>query len=195
VGNRIVRLISKIIACTAIAASSISAQGATVGEQQSFAAISQMTVSDINQGNLDAFIGICSHDGLLVVNREVDWKRSASNDGNKRIGTGHKRWISNLSLSRSELLVWQEVESRFYFSELHGIAFKSAFQQFHNLVRNSEDGYPKYIFRSVNMQDAWKSRYLGPAIQGKIASNTFWYVYLRQEANEWKIWKLEFVRH
>jgi hypothetical protein len=45
--------------------------------------------------------------------------------------------------------------------------------------------------------DAWGMSPIGPAVSGKIASNTWWYVYLRREggSGRWKVWKLELFVH
>jgi hypothetical protein len=48
---------------------------------------------------------------------------------------------------------------------------------------------------SLDLKDAWNLRTLGPAVSGKVASNTFWYIYFRKEGAEWKIWKLEYASH
>lgn len=164
-----------------------------VGSSKSFEEFAHMIVTRLSAGDNAAIIRAASEHGVIVVRRQVDWNQSNKSENKPIANDG---WTDNLSLYGLNSLVWTEHEVRFDKSELDEHDFHSILKQFHGLVRNTEDGYHKWgVIASLNLWDDWGSRYLGPAISGKIASNAFWYIYFTRVNGEWKIWRLEFVTH
>jgi hypothetical protein len=164
----------------------------SVKNAQSFSLFAHGVVDKLNSGDFAAISRAGSAQGIMVVRRQVDWRLSNTqmkNDGVNKVAE------TNLSLPNLPSLVWTEREIRFKRSELNGANFHFVEKQFQHFIHNTKDGYPRSTIASLNMRDTWDSRYLGPAIQGKIASNTFWYIYFVWEKGEWKIWRLEFVIH
>jgi hypothetical protein len=162
----------------------------SVKNAQSFSLFAHEVVDKLNSGDFAAISRVGSAQGIMVVRRQVDWRLSNAqmkNDGVNKVTE------TNLSLPNLPSLVWTEREIRFKRSELSRADFHFVEKQFQHFIQNTKDGYPRSIIASLNRKDAWDSRYLGPAIQGKIASNTFWYIYVIWEKGEWKIWRLEFV--
>jgi hypothetical protein len=158
---------------------------------QSLNAFAHEVISILAGNNFARVGGYVSSDGILVVNRYVDW----SPTGEAAIQTNLNSAGFGLSIPPPADLTWIEQEDRYDRYDINGLSFKSILKQFHELIDNSEDGYRGTIVASANTRDDWGSRYLGPSVQGKIASNTFWYIYFVREGDSWKIWRLELTVH
>jgi hypothetical protein len=160
----------------------------------SFSSFAHKVVKDFSTGNFGAIKSSVSAHGLRVVFRHVDVdatlseRQAAQGLAKNKVGVG-------LSLRAFQPLVWTEEEAIIDKSELKSSDFFSIARQFRELIQNSEDGYPTSINDSLQTTDAWGSRFLGPTIQGKIAANTYWYVYCVREGGEWRIWRLELAAH
>jgi hypothetical protein len=159
--------------------------GAAAHRFNSFAITSRRLVRELARGDAQDVIHNISSRGILVVERYVDW-----DDTN-----APKQKPFGLSVEDMDYLVWKDDELRFEAPDFNEPEFRSIIKQFQGFVMNTEYAYPSSICASLNTHDAWESRILGPAIQGKLASNNWWYIYLTRENHSWKVWRLEVVGH
>jgi hypothetical protein len=63
--------------------------------------------------------------------------------------------------------------------------------QTRHLVSDTLANGPRWFSASSMARDKWHVQLLGPAVVGKVAAGTYWYLYLRKEHGMWKIWKFE----
>jgi hypothetical protein len=91
--------------------------------------------------------------------------------------------------------IWLEKRKSFKPGDLSGRQFKSVFRRFHFYSSHSlESSGSGNIHRSMHAKDHWR-RPIGPAIEGKLASSSFWYVQFVQENGEFKISDLVYAVH
>jgi len=77
-------------------------------------------------------------------------------------------------------ICWSEQLVQFDKSDLQHAAFRSMLNQFHKLVDYNIRDYGGYVDVWSNAEGVWDSQYLGPVVQGKIASNECWYIYFEK---------------
>lgn len=149
------------------------------------------------QAALDNCEGESPKNVISVVRRTVNWERS--NDlllrkplqepatPGKQTGDETYLWLGGLTP-----FVWEEEKIDFDESELRGKEFRGVLKQFGSFVRQTWQAYISEGY-SLNMVDHWRSRRMGPAVEGKLASNAFWYVGLVQQCGEWRVHRLEYA--
>lgn len=160
--------------------------------QGSLRAVALAVLRDVGSGNLTSFDAFASEGGIIVARRSVDWNLTKQEGGNEPV---RRVFADDLDLSGLPSLVWIERVVDFNRADLEESDFRAVFDQFKGLIRNTRDGYSSSIRCSYHLRDDWNTRNLGTAIQGKIASNSFWYIYLDREHGAWKVWRMEYVVH
>jgi hypothetical protein len=88
--------------------------------------------------------------------------------------------------------VHQEEQVFFSRAELKRKAFGPVFRQFQYFISESYRSRPLGIEVAENLRaSGYDPRYIGPAAEGKMASNYFWRAYFVRQQGQWRIWKLE----
>jgi hypothetical protein len=158
-----------------------------------FQRAARRVLSTLATCNYKVFDSLISKDGLYVVRREDEWKQHSTDAPVASESPGQ-----DLSLRGLPVATWSEEYVEFDKSEIdhdENSDLVSVLTQFRHLLQNTMDGYHESIVASLNTTDTWELRRLGPAICGKIASNCWWYIYLKPENGKWRIWKMEFDVH
>lgn len=196
-------LLLAVVACLSLARSS-EAHG--VRPSLELASVSRQALNSLVNGNWRVLKELTSSSGLLIVKREFDWSGTSAlaatgdqKSSGKMPGENHgtSKYGYDLNFSDVSPSVWRDHQVWFQTSEFDSTAFDSTVRQFQGLVLNSEDGYKHSISSSLKTADAWGISPIGPAMYGKVASNSWWYICFRREgaSGQWKIWKLELFVH
>jgi hypothetical protein len=149
-------------------------------------------VSIVASGDAEAFVPLVAAERRLIV---VDRYWNTTKGG----------WLTEpwkraddvvLPLHGITGLEWVEREVEFGMDQLRTSQFRRVFKAFSAVVRRTHQNWPSWaVDSSRDMSDAWGSRRLGAAIEGKTASNQRWYIYLTGEAGRWRVWRLEVATH
>lgn len=134
----------------------------------------QIILKIIKNNDIKAFLKVSSKRGIICVERYRYWNK-----------INNRRYM--LFLPQRENFVYIEKVLIFECNELTSQSFVTVLNRFSEIVNGTYAG----PWWSLNMFDANDMRYLGPAIMGKVASNEYWYIYLRYENNCWKVWRFE----
>jgi hypothetical protein len=164
----------------------------SAGGKRDFEAAVGSVLSALRRGDVQAFSRFASKEGVLVSRRRVDWDRTGTPLRDAASGEAIEQ--DYLYLKGLEPLVWEEFEVGFQRSEISGPEFAAILRQFHSFLLATESDY-RGTTVSRDMVDHWASRRLGPAVEGKLLSDVFWYVYFVREDGSWRVWKLEHVTH
>jgi hypothetical protein len=160
--------------------------GAARREKRSgFSAEARHIVSLVGHSGSKALNRFASRRGILVVRREVDWKRTGKPFREPNTGDP-----VNLYLGGLDPQVWVEVETEFDRRDLTGRRFGEIGARFQRFVQSTREGFQGEDY-SLDMLDAWNSRRLGPAAEGKLCAGSYWYIYFVREKGRWRVWKLE----
>ncbi len=165
-----------------------------VSDEERFAADAKKAINALANEDYRGFTHYISSQGVIVVRREVDWDRT-----NKSIRESTEGWTPDakrafLSLAGQEPLVWTEDELGYHSTAIRGDEFKGILSQFQGFIRDSRAYFQGESY-SLQMIDHWQSRHLGPAVEGKLVSNVFWYIYFVKEDGAWRVWRMEHVTH
>jgi hypothetical protein len=128
----------------------------------------------IKNNDIKTFLKVSSKRGIICVERYRYWNK-----------INNQRYM--LFLPQQGNFVYIEEILIFEHNELISQSFVTVFNRFSEIVNGTYAG----PWWSLNMFDANDMRYIGPAIGGKVASNEYWYIYLRYENKSWKVWRLE----
>ena len=127
------------------------------------------------------FLHCISRDGLTLTDRSI----ATSEIRNQK--------IPNMLDPQAQLEAHRMIEDTVEVgpAEFNQPAYKPTIDRARHFVANSFADPPAWIRTSNLAQDKWRERLLGPAVVGKVAAGTYWYLYLRKEHGVWKIWKFE----
>ena len=151
---------------------------------RTFEAAARPCVDIIAGGDVHQFARIASKNGVVVVRRTMDW------DATEKVREEGEE------LERDNARVWKEEYASCYSQLLRSKAFAAPLREFKGYVLETRHHWSAACESySTAMEDHWGERILGPAAEGKLASNWFWYVYFRREGKSWRVYKLEVAMH
>jgi len=89
--------------------------------------------------------------------------------------------------------VWQEVDVTFNKAELHSKEFSRILQQFQTFAQVTKRHFRGGAYSLDTPQDSMGSQQHAPNFEGKLASDTFWYVYFVRQGKQWRVYRLEWA--
>lgn len=145
---------------------------------------------------------ICSRLGPVAIPAPPDF-RTTTRQVVSALATDNAEKMASLASSRGIDVVerrrtlgpkyqWREHVTRFTKARLRGRRFRQAVHRFRDYYYNTQGTGVYEPEASTSMEDHWH-RKLGPAMEGKIASGSYWYVRLVRQAGSWRVWRLELV--
>jgi hypothetical protein len=144
------------------------------------------TLDAIRAGDPVRLAKYVSSHGLIIVRRMTDWKQTG-------VPLAEKHAKSYLSLDHLEPLVWTEYQVHFGKSELRNSKeFRAIISQMKGFIGASFPGSLRYC---ADMEDHWQSRHLGPAVEGKLVSNVYWYACFTREDGHLRLYRFELDAH
>lgn len=156
--------------------------GRILVETRSERAFASEVLDVIAKGNPSEVAHFVQSGGIQIVERHKDWEKS--------------RTASSPNGDHRPIECWQEDIKSFSVDDIRKTEFAAALAQFRGLLQKSMlFSRPPPISSSLRLWDHWRVRNLGPAFEGKVASNKFWYVQLVRERTGWRIWRLETTIH
>lgn len=163
----------------------------------------QRAIHALTSGKIAAFRQMISKKGVLVVRREKDDTQTGKivkEDVPAPTRDDESIAHTYLYLNSLRPIVWKETQILFAGKEkdpyndnydVEGKEFKKIFNQFQQLSKDSQKFFPLSVISSTNLREPWCYGFLGPAVEGKLASNSVWHMYFINEGTDWKVWKLE----
>jgi hypothetical protein len=141
----------------------------------------------LRRRNMDVILSMLSKHGVLVTARRAVWPEVEKHDERKTPNDSFPLLLDDLSP-----LVWEDREVQFDTNEADDAAkLKVALARFAHEMDSMYGG----LDISLHQMDVWEVRDMGPSVEGKMASNYFWYIQFRKEGKHWKIWRLELAEH
>lgn len=153
----------------------------------------QEALDSIQNVDIPRFARHISKEGLVVVNRWVNWE-SSKQKGGPFPASDQSVNPTGLPLQNLEGLRWEEARIRIGRDNFNGEAFNEIIKRMSAFVKESRS-IPNFIRSSPTLNDHWNERVLGAAVEGKIVSNTFWYLSFIKEDEEWKLLRMEVATH
>jgi hypothetical protein len=141
----------------------------------------------LRRRDMDLILSMLSKNGVLVATRRAVWPEVEKHSEKKTTNDSFPLRLDDLSP-----LVWEDREVQFDTSEPDDVAkLKVALARFADEMDSMYGG----LDIALHQMDIWEVRHMGPSVEGKMASNYFWYIQFRKEGKHWKIWKLELAEH
>ncbi len=158
---------------------------------EKFGAVARKVIKILAEGNARALQNMVSDEGLVAVIRYVDWKSKYYKNHYPKEYKEYDNPLYYLLLKGARILVWVDITDYFSKKELT----EKRFGVFLKLIKQNVNLPPFKPRWSYQMWDHWHTRIMGPAIEEKICSNTYWYVCLLREHGRWVVGRIEFVMH
>lgn len=163
-----------------------------VSEQAAFERAAREAIETIASGDIYRFSRVVAKE-VVVARRRIDWERSTEIRKPKPSKRWQEHWVG-LPLAGLDqgAVVWEESELMFGSHEVGEQAFRRLLTGFRSVIRSTMH-YPRdlAVSYSLNGEDFTGSRRIGPSAEGKLASDTFWYVYFVREKGKWRVYRLE----
>jgi hypothetical protein len=157
--------------------------------ESGFKAALREAIAAVAAGDARRFSQLAA-DEITVAKRRGDWNRSGKLTGPSLPPRGRDL---ELFLGGNYGVTWQQTEVDFSRRELRGREFSRILQQFQSFARVTEQHYGGGAF-SVGIQDPIASKQGAPGFEGKLASDTYWFVYLVREGGQWRVCRLEWTQ-
>jgi hypothetical protein len=149
-------------------------------------AAAKQALRAIKYADATAVARVASKEGVIVVGRWMDWEQL------RREPSAKEQAARPIRLPGADSSVWVEQEVRFVLEELRGSGFRRVLEEFR---RNMGTPYHHSVRCELALRDHWGVRCLGPAAEGKVCSNFFWYLCFTREAGRWRLYRMEIAAH
>jgi hypothetical protein len=141
----------------------------------------------LKQRDVDALLPMLSKRDFSMALRKAVWPRLDAEQGKKADAEDFIHRYDDVTDYG-----WEERDLKYDLTQPADVArVRKAIGRFEKDVLDTYGG----LRVALQQMDEWKERDLGPSAGGKMASDYFWYLYFRKEANGWKIWKMELAVH
>lgn len=154
-----------------------------------FEVTARQAINAIAAGDMRRFSRVAAEE-VVVARREADLDHSGILKGPSLPPRGVD---SELFLGGNLGAGWQEIDVTFTQAEMDSEKFGRVLQQFRAFAWVTSRHYGGGTY-SLNMKDPMGSQQHVPGFQGKLASDTFWYVYFVRQGKEWRMSRLEWAR-
>lgn len=177
----------------------------TAKEKERFQKTAQEVVKAIRMLDDSLIAQYTSRHGIIVVYRSWDWVLPAWRKDELSTTTAKDDLSTTTAIDRHLLPLdamlkdqganlWTEVETTIEIGDLGKEPCRAIMKLMSKHIDDTRDNFHGEEY-STHTFDHWGSRYLGAAVEGKLASNCYWYLLFCYENNHWKLYRIEIVVH